>query len=394
MTIVTEELTPSQQHQHFVHEEQMNLLNQIQETKLTMGVLLESAILDAERREEFLCHVDIERKKLWLLEAQLDPKYRSVIDSMGSMGEWSEVTIQSYVSDDMEIDGPEIYTKNSNYLMTERLHLDRSTRCEMENERTLAEIEGDEAPDSYEGSIYDQVVKAAYDLKVYARKQPDGEVLFFHNIRILTAPGGAPYVVEKNFTAPQEWGTYKRPIYKELGWKKVLDKIYIPIKIGHKTVQRRMIWHRSQELKDLYYMDNRDAVQEARYQYLLKKYDKLNRTLRSKPVYSINGKSKIIGYVNHKVITSGGLNFRQSAQLAPVPGFEYNSNPRFNFVQDWCYTLKNAFMQRVDRADVKECLHVTKKEGEKKVVKRQVYATMRVVFGGQPMYVVVFADVR
>lgn len=393
----TEVLNDSQQFQFYVHDEQMDLLGQIQEIEKTMGALLESAILISTRREEFLSYVDALRIELWALEAQIDPKYRNVIDTMGTMDVWHEITPQSFVNNDMDIEGPEIYTSTTSYLMTEQLHQSRNTRLEMTGDRTREEQEGEDAPNSYEGSIYDQVVKGAYDLKVYARKEKNGEVKFFENIRILTVRGGgAPFVVEKDFVVEQEWVKYQKAIYAPMGWTRVLERLYIPIKIGHRTIQRRMIWHRSPELKELYYMDNRDAKQEARYRYLLQKYDRLNQVERNKPLYSINGKTKIIGYVTRETINSGGLEFSQSAQLAPKEGYEYSNNPRFNYKQDWAQTLRKAFMQRVDRGNVKECLHVAYNEKAKptKTVKKQIYATMRVVFSEQPMYVVIFSDVR
>lgn len=393
MTMVTE-LSSGELHQHMIHEEQMDIIKNIRECELTIGALFESAILDRPNMEIFLLEADMVRETMYKLKAKLQPTYHTYNECLeGTIDPWTEITPWSSVSDDMEIDGPEIHTQTTSYLMSESLQKARDTRKEMENDRTKADAEGDEAPNSYEGSIYDQR-KSAYDLRVYCRPHPrTGEPIFLENIRILTVQG-TPFVVDKNWKADQEWATYERKIYKPVKWQLVKEKVYIPVKIGFKTFQRRMVWHRSQELKDLYYLDNKTPEQNARFKHLLAKYDNLNKVERMKPVYSIQGKTNVIGKIPAKYIKSGGIDFNKSSQLAPFNGVEYSDNTRYSIKEEWAYTLRSAFLQRVQHGHVKECWHVSQDKNDKRILKKQVYAVMRMVFGTTECHVVVFSDIK
>ena len=386
-------------HQHFIHEEQMDIIKGIRECEITIGAMLESAILDKPHMEIFLSEADIVREVMYALQAKLELKYHTYNECLeGTIDPWSEITPWSSVSDDMEIDGPEIHTQTINYLMSENLQKARDTRREMENNRTKANAEGDEAQGSYEGSTYDQR-NSMYDLRVYCRPHPlTNNPLFLENIRILTVQG-APFVVSKDWAPALETVKYRRKIYEPIAWRTEKEKIYTPIKIGHKIFQRRVIWHRSAELKELHYLENKTMLQNAQYKYLLNKYDELNKVERLKPVYKIKNNneeeiSNVIGSVPRTFIKRGGIDFNKSSQLAPYNGVEYSSNHRYSIKADWAFTLKAAFIQRVEHGHVKECTHVSEDKNGKRITKKQVYAVMRMVFSGKPCYVVVFSDIK
>lgn len=397
------ELTPEMQ-DHLIHEEQMDIIKNIRECELTIGALLESSMIDSSRAAIFLAEAGIVRYKMWALQSQLELEYHTYDQSLeGTIDPWHDITPWSSVSDDMEIDGPEIHTQTSSYLMSESLQKARDTRKEMENDRTKADAPGEEAPNSYEGSSYDQR-KSVHDLRVYCRPHPrTGDPLFLENIRILTNRGAA-VTVDKNWTAPQEYVKYRREIYQPLGWKKVSEKLYTDIKIGHKTFKRRMVWHRSPELKSLHYMENKTPEQNARYRQLLQKFDELNKIERRIPIYKKydedgNEIKILLGHTTRKeepleYIKSGGINFNRSSQLGPFNGVEYGKDLRYSIKEDWAYSLKNAFIQRVQHGHVKECWHVSMDKNGKRVMKKQVYAVMRMVFSGTEYHVVVFSDAK
>jgi hypothetical protein len=345
----------------------------------------------------------------------------------GEQDDLTQITSQSWVDDQGNIDGPTYsygvsiwaqklatnsYSNDYDQLdetcgfwtMSEQHIRDRETRLENAN-RLLPEDNSDlDIP--YDVMSLNQAMltddkhisgnldfghmsmidrrKSPYNLAVYKRNG-----IYHENIRILMN-GTMPLCVSKDFEPQQVLDSFEKKIKTPTGkFRTTRVREYKTIKVGNKEVKvrvKKVICHLMRFLHINF--ENLTPLVQARFRICATNLDRINTNLHNEPimknVYKRDDQGRILLDEDEnpipitetiKYVAAGGLDFKKSWQLAPKRGFSYTADGSYCVMGPNAVTIKNKFLYMMHMDQVKTCVHIEKKN-DKRVKKQQIYAVI------------------
>lgn len=362
--------------------------------------------------------------KINQISESVDPTYLGYTQSLeGEVDDLQEINHKSFVAEDGAIDGPRYSGANGEWLMSEEHVRARETRWEngepedynkrpLNTSRMRHDDEDSQSDDEF-SILFTR--RGALDFQTYHR---DGQ--FFENIRILTQRNGQPLSVMPDWAPEEEHEDIVIPLTEEID-QFVTEQVKLYTNQGNvRTRVRRVDCALMQDilaemrLRKLKAEKTGEPEQQLPQEILrgfyscAAKLDKANtfqRTRKAKakiPVLDSNKRQVFdeMGkpvYRTKKVkkLVKGGIPFKGSYQLSPVPGYEYSTNPnnRYAVVGLNAQSLLKRFHEMNGRGELKTCTCIEYR-GKERYKKRQAYAVMPFKIGDVMRHFVVFTDLR